>query len=73
MNCVRKIVVLMYIFGMMFIGASAILQNGFGLLTSSDCYGAAIVCLFFYIGSKVLLYLFLVCIPAIWEQMGGIF
>ncbi|KAF4544020.1 uncharacterized protein LTHEOB_6686 [Lasiodiplodia theobromae] len=60
MNCVRKIVVLMYIFGMMFIGASAILQNGFGLLTSSDCYGAAIVCLIFYIGSKVLLYLFLV-------------
>lgn len=61
MNIVRVIVSLMYLFGMCFIASAAILQSGLGLASYSDCYSAIIICLIFYVGSKVFMYLFLVC------------
>lgn len=60
MNIVRVIVSLMYLFGMCFIASAAILQSGLGLASYSDCYSAIIICLIFYVGSKVFMYLFLV-------------
>ncbi|KAL1613935.1 hypothetical protein SLS54_010145 [Diplodia seriata] len=60
MNFVRQLVVLMYILGIIFIVALAILSNGLGIRTYADCHAAIIMCLAFYMGSKLLLYLFLV-------------
>ncbi|KKY13619.1 hypothetical protein UCDDS831_g08856 [Diplodia seriata] len=59
-NFVRQLVVLMYILGIIFIVALAILSNGLGIRTYADCHAAIIMCLAFYMGSKLLLYLFLV-------------
>ncbi|KAL1638682.1 hypothetical protein SLS58_008714 [Diplodia intermedia] len=60
MNFVRQLVVLMYILGIMFIVALAILSNGLDIKTYADCHAAIVMCLAFYMGSKLLLYLFLV-------------
>ncbi|KAF2083799.1 hypothetical protein K490DRAFT_10317, partial [Saccharata proteae CBS 121410] len=72
MNPVRSIVVSLYVFGMCFILSAAIIQSGLGLTTHKDCYSAIIICLVFYVGSKVMTYLFLVerahCIRAPYKR-----
>lgn len=60
MNTVRQLVVLLYCFAMAFILSSAILQSGLELVDYKQCFAAIIVCLIFYVGAKVLMYLFLV-------------
>lgn len=60
MNTVRQLVVLLYCFAMAFIVSSAILQSGLQLVDYQQCFAAIIICLIFYVGAKVLMYLFLV-------------
>ncbi|OJD29424.1 uncharacterized protein BKCO1_8100025 [Diplodia corticola] len=60
MNFVRKLVVFMYIVGILFVATMTIMANGRGVVTYADCHAAIIMCLAFYMGSKYLMYLFLV-------------
>ncbi|KAF2143922.1 uncharacterized protein K452DRAFT_296883 [Aplosporella prunicola CBS 121167] len=60
LNPMRCIVAGLYAFGMCYVATSAIIQCGFGMMSHKLCFTAAVTCLAFYLGSKTLLYLFLV-------------
>jgi hypothetical protein len=57
---IRWLVICIYIVGILFISSSTILQFGFGLNVAPYCKTAILLCLVFYLSSKVLMYLFLV-------------
>lgn len=60
MNLIKFIVFIIYILGLGFISSAAILQFGLGLSTTTRCRSAILMCLVFYVGGKVCVYLFLV-------------
>ena len=57
---IRMVVVLLYGFAITFIFLAAVVENGLGMTTLPNCRAAIYVCLVFYVGSKILLYVFLV-------------
>lgn len=56
----RILVFLLYTFAIAFVATAAILQSGLDLSTLASCRAAIYTCLVFYVGSKVLVQLFLV-------------
>ncbi|KZF22673.1 hypothetical protein L228DRAFT_133148 [Xylona heveae TC161] len=60
LNCLRSLILAIYILGISFVFSSAVLHNGFELTTPALCYTGILICLVFYFGGKVLLYVFLV-------------
>ncbi|GAB7322850.1 hypothetical protein MBLNU13_g05411t3 [Cladosporium sp. NU13] len=57
---IRILVFLIYTFAITFVATAAILQSGLDLSTLPSCRAAVYICLVFYVGSKVLVQLFLV-------------
>jgi uncharacterized membrane protein len=53
MNFIRVLVVTLYIFDITFVFAACMLYSGVGLNTYSACFGGILVCLIFYVGTKV--------------------
>ncbi|KAI9845884.1 MAG: hypothetical protein M1838_001514 [Thelocarpon superellum] len=60
MNVIPTLVFLIYAIALCFIFSGAILQLGIGLNTLGRCRTAIGLCLVFYVGGKVVLYIFLV-------------
>jgi hypothetical protein len=60
LTCLRAIATLLYLFAITFILAAAVLECGLGIETFAVCRSAILVCLVFYVGSKVLMYIFLI-------------
>lgn len=60
MSFIRVLVFLLYFFAIAFVATAAILQSGLDLSTVASCRAAIYICLVFYVGSKVLVQLFLV-------------
>ncbi|EON66011.1 hypothetical protein W97_05254 [Coniosporium apollinis CBS 100218] len=60
MNFIRLLVVMLYLLCLAFVFSAAVIESGLGLSNLSICYSAIIVCLVFYVGSKVVMYMFLV-------------
>ncbi|KAJ8118767.1 hypothetical protein OPT61_g303 [Boeremia exigua] len=64
-NVIRKrnftsvLVVILFIFGLGFIFCASVVQTGQGLRTHQLCYSAAMICLVFYTGNKLTIYIFL--------------
>ncbi|KAF2788086.1 hypothetical protein K505DRAFT_286769 [Melanomma pulvis-pyrius CBS 109.77] len=64
-NALRKcnftsiLVLLLYFFGLGFILSTSIVESGQGLSTHKLCYSSAMICLVFYTGNKLTIYLFL--------------
>ncbi|OAL50872.1 hypothetical protein IQ07DRAFT_643014 [Pyrenochaeta sp. DS3sAY3a] len=54
------LVYLLYFFSMSFVLSAALVESGLGLSTLRVCHGAIMLCLAFYVSSKVIMYLFLV-------------
>ncbi|KAF2755842.1 hypothetical protein EJ05DRAFT_79515 [Pseudovirgaria hyperparasitica] len=59
-NVVRASVVLMYVMGIFFVFAAAVVEIGLGLSTPAVCQAAIFVCLVFYMASKLFMYIFLI-------------
>lgn len=57
---VRMLNFLLYLIGIAFIVIAAILESGLDLHTLPSCRAAIYVCLFFYVGSKICVQLFLI-------------
>lgn len=60
MNLLRVLVIVIYILGLCFVISGTTLQLGVGLNTLARCRGAIILCSVFYVGGKVIVYIFLV-------------
>ena len=60
LNPTRVIMVLIYIDALCFVFAASVLIQGWDFVTEHLCRTAIYICLVFYVGDKVLLYLFLV-------------
>ena len=60
MNTLRVLVILIYLLGLAFVVSGIILQMGIGLDTAKRCKTAIDLCLVFYVGGKVMIYVFLV-------------
>ena len=60
LSFIRILVFLLYFFAITYVATAAILQSGLDLSTLASCRAAIYVCLVFYVGSKVLVQLFLV-------------
>lgn len=60
MSFIRILVFLLYAFAIAFVATAAILQSGMDLSTIASCRAAVYICLVFYVGTKVLVQLFLV-------------
>ena len=60
MNTVRALVLLIYLVGVSFVISAAILQLGLGMDSLTRCKTAIYLCLVFYVGGKVIIYIFLV-------------
>ncbi|KAF2128343.1 hypothetical protein P153DRAFT_35240 [Dothidotthia symphoricarpi CBS 119687] len=59
--CLTQILILLlYFVSMAFVLSAAVVESGLSLQTHSICRGAIILCLAFYVGSKCIMYLFLV-------------
>ncbi|TKA66403.1 hypothetical protein B0A49_08959 [Cryomyces minteri] len=56
----RILVISLYLFAAIFVLSSGVLETGLGLTTQSECRASILTCVIFYIGSKILLYVFLV-------------
>ncbi|KAH7357442.1 hypothetical protein BKA66DRAFT_574439 [Pyrenochaeta sp. MPI-SDFR-AT-0127] len=54
------LIYLLYFFSALFVLSAAVIESGLGLASFRVCRGAIILCLAFYVGSKVIMYLFLV-------------
>ena len=50
------LVVVLFIFGLGFIICASVVQTGQGLRTHQLCYSAAMICLVFYTGNKLTMY-----------------
>ncbi|KAI9891290.1 MAG: hypothetical protein M1814_002803 [Vezdaea aestivalis] len=59
MNMSRALVIAIYLCGIFFIASASLLQFGATISTISRCKSAIIMCLVFYVGGKVLMYVFL--------------
>ncbi|KAH0538464.1 hypothetical protein FGG08_004962 [Glutinoglossum americanum] len=68
---IRWLVIIIYVVGILFVLSSTLLQYGFGLNVVKNCRAAIILCLVFYLGAKVLMYIFfverarLMCLPVV--------
>ncbi|KAF2457261.1 hypothetical protein BDY21DRAFT_392487 [Lineolata rhizophorae] len=60
MNPTRLIVVIQHALAVAFVFCAAVVESGLGLSTDSSCFSAIIVCLVFYVLSKIVMYVFLV-------------
>lgn len=60
MNFLRVLVIIIYILGLCFVISGTLLLLGVGLNTPDRCRGAIVLCLVFYVGGKVIVYIFLV-------------
>lgn len=60
LNFIRLLVFMLYFAAIGFVASTAILQSGLDLSTIGSCRAAIYTCLVFYVGSKVLIQLFLV-------------
>lgn len=60
MNLLRILVIVIYILGLGFVISGTLLQLGVGLSTYNRCRAAIDLCLVFYVGGKVIVYVFLV-------------
>ncbi|KAI9782025.1 MAG: hypothetical protein M1816_002134 [Peltula sp. TS41687] len=60
MKLLKLLVLLVYLFGMCYIISGTLLQVGVGLNTVARCRGAIYLCLIFYVGCKIFIYIFLV-------------
>ncbi|KAH6633121.1 hypothetical protein C7974DRAFT_412144 [Boeremia exigua] len=58
-NFTSVLVVILFIFGLGFIICASVVQTGQGLRTHQLCYSAAMICLVFYTGNKLTIYIFL--------------
>ncbi|KAF9700565.1 hypothetical protein EKO04_001637 [Ascochyta lentis] len=58
-NFTSMLVVVLYVFGLGFIICASVVQTGQGLHTHQLCYSAAMICLVFYTGNKLTIYIFL--------------
>ncbi|KAF2854361.1 hypothetical protein T440DRAFT_544678 [Plenodomus tracheiphilus IPT5] len=59
-NFTQLLVMMLYAFSLSFVISAAIVTIGLDLATMGTCRGAIILCLAFYVGSKVTMYIFLV-------------
>ena len=59
-NFIRVLTTLIYLLGIFFILAAGILIDGTDLSSEKQCHAGILLCLVFYVGGKVVLYLFLV-------------
>lgn len=55
-NFTSMLVVVLFIFGLGFIICASVVQTGQGLRTHQLCYSAAMICLVFYTGNKLTMY-----------------
>ncbi len=46
---------MLYVLCLMFVFSAAVIGSGLGLSTIKLCYSAIIVCLVFYVGSKIVM------------------
>ncbi len=53
MNFIRLLVVMLYVLNICFIIAAGLLESGLGLNTYATCHAGILVCLGFYVGSKI--------------------
>lgn len=60
MNFIRFNVVVLYLLAIAFVISAAIVVSGLGLSSLHLCYAAVILCLCYYVGSKVAMYIFLI-------------
>lgn len=60
MNTLRLLVIIIYILGICFVISGMVLQLGLGLTDWTRCNAAIDLCLVFYVGGKVVVYVFLV-------------
>ncbi|KAF3044391.1 hypothetical protein E8E12_010091 [Didymella heteroderae] len=58
-NFTSMLVVVLFIFGLGFIICASVVQTGQGLRTHQLCYASAMICLVFYTGNKLTIYIFL--------------
>ena len=59
-NVLRGLVIIIYILGLCFVISGIVLQIGVGLGSLQRCRAAIDICLVFYVGGKVIVYVFLV-------------
>lgn len=59
-NTLRALVIVIYVLGVCFIVSGVILVVGLGLTNLERCRAAIYLCLVFYVGGKVIIYVFLV-------------
>ncbi|KAI9752177.1 MAG: hypothetical protein M4579_005729 [Chaenotheca gracillima] len=59
-NTIKVLMILIYLFATVFVISAVVMQYGFSLTTLRRCHNAIILCLVFYVGSKVTLYAFLI-------------
>ncbi|KAF2680568.1 hypothetical protein K458DRAFT_392619 [Lentithecium fluviatile CBS 122367] len=60
LSLTRVLVFILYALAISFVTSAAVVESGLGLSSSSACHAAIIICLVFYVGSKVTMYIFLV-------------
>ncbi|KAF2729717.1 hypothetical protein EJ04DRAFT_446679 [Polyplosphaeria fusca] len=58
-NLTSILICVLFFFALSFIFSAAVVESGLGLPTHAVCYGAAIICLVFYTGNKLTIYIFL--------------
>lgn len=60
LSFIRVLIFTLHFFAIAFVASAAILESGLDLSTISSCRAAIYVCLVFYVGSKILVQMFLV-------------
>ncbi|OCK84811.1 hypothetical protein K432DRAFT_344472 [Lepidopterella palustris CBS 459.81] len=58
-NFIRLLIIILYMLAIAFVISAAVVENGLGLSSFPICHTAIIICLVFYVGSKVTMYIFL--------------
>ncbi|KAF2004433.1 hypothetical protein P154DRAFT_426697 [Amniculicola lignicola CBS 123094] len=60
LNFTRVLVLIQNFLALSFVTSAAIVESGMGLATQTICHSAVMICLGFYVGGKVTMYVFLV-------------